>query len=266
MCAAITILVVDDDPKIRKLLRSSLESEGFQVLEACDRASALKAVGDRRVSLVTLDIGLGQDDGFELARTLRRDHDVPIIMVSGRGDVIDKVVGLEIGADDYIVKPFHQRELIARIRSVLRRAEGSPDNRGEPADIGDAADHRVYVFDGMMADPGTMELVGRDGEPIDLTAGDFRLLCTFLDAPKRVLSRDTIMDRVSGANWSPYDRTIDNQVARLRKKIERDPANPALIKTVRGIGYSFATEVSRQARESDAPIAVSIARARSSCR
>lgn len=231
------ILVIDDDPKMRKLLRNCFEAEGFGVSEAEDQASALRTMRSEPVSLVTLDLNLGAESGFDLARDIARDHRVPIIMVTGRGDVIDRVVGLELGADDYIVKPFHPREMLARVRSVLRRASRTAD--AAPPSGG------VLEFDGMHADPSRLELLDRDGKVVELTGGDFRLLEVFLEAPGRVLSRDTILDRLHGRCWSPYDRSIDNQVARLRKKVEPDPANPRIIKTVRGIGYTLAVPVTR---------------------
>jgi DNA-binding response OmpR family regulator len=232
-----TILVVDDDPKMRKLLRACLEADGFGVAEAGDQTSALEAMRRGEVALVTLDLNLGADNGLDLAREIARDHKVPIIMVTGRGDVIDRVVGLELGADDYIVKPFHPREMVARVRTVLRRtARGA----GTGAESG-----QVFEFDDLRADPSRLELLDRDGAAVELTGGDFRLLEVFLEAPGRILSRDTILDRLHGRCWSPYDRSIDNQVARLRKKIERDPATPRIIKTVRGIGYTMAVAVRR---------------------
>ena len=233
------ILVVDDDPKMRKLLRACLEADGFGVVEARDCASAHTEMQAAPISLVTLDLNLGMDNGFDLAREITRDHHVPIIMVTGRSDVIDRVVGLEIGADDYIVKPFHPREMVARVRTVLRRAGRAAET---PLPEADAV---TYEFDGMQADPSRLELRDRDGALVELTGGDFRLLSVFLDAPGRVLSRDMILDRLHGRDWSPYDRSIDNQVARLRKKIEVDPANPRLIKTVRGVGYTMAAPVRR---------------------
>lgn len=234
-----TILVVDDDPGMRRLIAGCLEGEGFAVRTGVDRASAEAEMRDGSVSLVLLDLNLGEENGLDLARLLLRVHRVPIIMVTGRGDVIDRVVGLEVGADDYIVKPFHTRELVARLRTVLRRVERTveSDAPAEPADI--------YEFAGMRADPSRLELHDGTGGRIDLTGGDFRLLEVFLTAPGRTLSRDVILDRLHGRCWSPYDRSIDNQVARLRKKIERDPANPEVIKTVRGIGYRLAAPVKR---------------------
>jgi DNA-binding response OmpR family regulator len=235
-----TILVVDDDPKMRSLLRTCFEAEGFAVAEAGDRDGALAALAQAPVSLVTLDLNLGSDSGYDIARDIARDHRTPLVMITGRGDVIDRVVGLEMGADDYIVKPFHPREMVARVRSVLRRAGREPAAEGPVAGADDA-----FEFDGMRATPSQLELRDRQGDAVDLTAGDFRLLEVFLDAPGRALSRDTILDRMHGRCWSPYDRSIDNQVARLRKKIEPDPANPRVIKTVRGIGYTLAVPVRR---------------------
>ena len=236
------ILVVDDDQKVRTLLCDVLESHGFDVLEAATADEAMKAVRDKSLGLVTLDICLGPDNGLEIARQIRAISQVPIIMVTGQDDIIDRVVGLEIGADDYIAKPFHVRELIARVRSVLRR---SGMGQSAPAPAIDATEAcaqpatRRLHFDGMTADLDRMELRSRDGTECALTSGDFRLLTVFLEHPMRALSRDQLMDLTGGTEWSPLDRTIDNQVARLRKKIERDPSNPRLIKTIRGIGYKF---------------------------
>jgi DNA-binding response OmpR family regulator len=231
-----SILIVDDEAPMRRLLRRCLEAEGFRTCEAEGAAAALRHVEGAGVDLVTLDIGLGRDDGFDLAREIRRVSEVPIVMVTGRGDVIDRVVGLELGADDYIAKPFHAREVAARVRSVLRRTA----TRTRPA-RGDAP--AALRFDGLTARLDAFELRGRDGERLDLTAADFRLLRAFLESPKRVLSRERLMDLVGGPAYAPYDRTVDNQVARLRRKIERDPADPRLVVTVRGVGYSFTADV-----------------------
>lgn len=244
--AQITILVVDDDPKIRTLLRNVMEDEGFGVLEATTAKETVALLKTSPPSLITLDIHLGADNGLELARAIRAISQVPIIMVSGKDDVIDRVVGLEVGADDYITKPFHTRELVARIRSVLRRAGNSagPDlvafeTMNEPQDD----NSRRFRFDGITAIPDRLEVLDRDGDDCGLTSGDFRLLSVFLERPKRILSRDQLMDLTGGLEWNPMDRTIDNQIARLRKKIERDPSDPKLIKTVRGVGYTFACDV-----------------------
>ena len=244
--AQTTILVVEDDPKIRTLLRNVMEGEGFGVFEAATACEALELVRTSPPSLITLDIYLGADNGLELAREIRGISRVPIIMVTGKDDVIDRVVGLEIGADDYITKPFHIREVIARVRSVLRRTNGAEMSSQATAGS-DGTDHdetsRSFLFDGITAIPDRLQVLDRRGAECALTSGDFRLLTVFLEHPKRVLSRDQLMDLTGGVEWSPLDRTIDNQVARLRKKIERDPSDPRLIKTVRGVGYSFACDV-----------------------
>ncbi|WP_439154277.1 response regulator [Yoonia sp.] len=236
-----TILIVDDDPKVRKTLRLTLESEGYTVAEAADMSSCLAIVKSMQPDLVTLDLQMGADDGLDIARNIRSFSQVPIIMVTGKNDVIDRVVGLELGADDYITKPFHVREVQARVKSVLRRHRTVTfvdDQKGTPVS--------TLYFDGMKARIDRFELIGRDGHSVDLTSGDFKLLRVFLENRKRTLSREMLMDRVGGTEWSPLDRTIDNQVARLRKKIERDPTQPRLIKTVRGIGYAFSSEVQHE--------------------
>jgi DNA-binding response OmpR family regulator len=231
------ILVVDDDPKIRKLLRRCFEAEGSAVLEAGDKAATLSALATQTVDLITLDLDLGADDGFDVARAIRKTSQVPIIMVTAKDDVIDRIVGLEIGADDYVTKPFHLREVVARIKSVLRRTTDKP---ARPSVLTESASWR---FDDMVAVPQEMKLFDRGGAPVDLTSGEFKLLDIFLTRPKRVLSREQLMDLVGGHSYAPLDRTIDNQIARLRKKIERNPSHPSLISTIRGIGYSFTCEV-----------------------
>lgn len=241
------ILVVDDDPKLRNLLRNCFEGEGAHVLEAATGQDALDQIADKKIDLVTLDISLGGDDGFEIARRIRSTSQLPIIMVTGKNDVIDRVVGLEIGADDYITKPFHVREVIARVKTVLRRTKGGagtePPQGLAGINGGDKSSSVTLSFDGLRAVPDRLELINRDGTICDLTSGDFKLLNVFLSHPKRVLSREMLMDLLGGVEWAPLDRTVDNQVARLRKKIERAPAKPMLIKTVRGVGYSLACDV-----------------------
>ncbi|MEM9778357.1 MAG: response regulator transcription factor [Pseudomonadota bacterium] len=234
-----SVLVVDDDPKVRRLLRRCFESDGYAVREAADEQEVLRTVARAPLNLITLDINLGADNGLAVAQSVRRVSEVPIIMVTGKNDVIDRVVGLEMGADDYITKPFHVREVLARARSVLRRTQRGPAEMGAAA----ADTAHGYAFDGMTAVPDRLELRDRDGHIAEVTSGDLKLLFVFLENPKRILSREQIMNHLNGIEWSPLDRTIDNQVARLRKKIERDPARPALIKTVRGVGYMFAENV-----------------------
>jgi len=226
------ILVVDDDAKIRTLLRRCLESDGYLVTEAHDAQSVGAAFAAEAFDLVTLDLNLGAEDGLDIARDLRRDHDVPIFMVTGKDDVIDRVVGLELGADDYLTKPFHVREVLARVKSVLRRSGKREAETPAPQ----SADPWL-ALDGLKINLDRMLLVGRNGQEGDLTTADFKLLAAFVNHAKKPLSRDRLMDLIDGQNWAPLDRTIDNQVARLRKKVERDPARPLLIKTVRGVGY-----------------------------
>lgn len=242
-----TFLVVEDDPKIGNLLRNLLEGEGFDVLLSEDGAEVLDLIRTRKIDLITLDIHLGSRNGIELAREIRQVSMVPIIMVTGQDDVIDRVVGLEVGADDYIAKPFHVREVIARIRSVLRRAghNGAENVNATPAvlPVPGAAGSKAFRFDGLTAIPDRLELLDRAGEDCTLTSGDFKLLAVFLERPKHVLSRDQLMDLTGGVEWNPLDRTIDNQVARLRKKIEPNPSQPTIIKTVRGVGYMLACDV-----------------------
>lgn len=232
-----TVLVVDDDPKIRTLLRRSLEAGGYLVREASNGEGVLQALSSYSPDLVTLDLNLGPEDGLDIAREIRRANDVPLIMVTAKDDVIDRIVGLEIGADDYLTKPFHVREVLARVRSVLRRVEGHTPRPSTPKNGPSTGE--ICLLDGLTIDLDHMTLTDRNGGDCILTTADFKLLAAFLLHPKRPLSRDRLMDLIDGPEWTPLDRTIDNQVARLRKKIERDPSNPILIKTVRGIGYTL---------------------------
>lgn len=236
----IHILVVDDDPKIRLLLKNCFEGEGYRVSEAGNGSDVRKyRLGD--VDLITLDLGLGDENGLEIARDVRSRSDVPIIMVTGKGEMIDRVVGLELGADDYIAKPFHVREVLARVRSVIRRSAA----RDGPAPAASQTPSDRYRFAGWEVDFARLELRSESGVAQDLTTGELKLLEVLVKHANRVLSRDQIMDLLKGHDWSPYDRSIDNQIARLRKKIESDPENPNLIKTVRGAGYKFVGDVER---------------------
>jgi DNA-binding response OmpR family regulator len=240
-----TILVVDDEAAVRQLLRDCFELEGYQVVEAPDRTEATRLLGELAVDLVTLDLNLGGDNGLELAREIRAKRDVPIVMITGKGDTIDRVVGLELGADDYIAKPFHVREVLARVRAVLRRYDNGPTP--PPAGSGDGVPDQAgaWCFDGFVLDEPRRELRGPDGAVRDLTTAEFNMLVMFVKRPSRVLSRDTIMDLLKGHDWSPLDRSIDALIARLRRKVEPVPDAPRLIKTVRGVGYVFAGEVKR---------------------
>lgn len=240
-----TILVVDDDPKIRRLLGRCLGGDGYKILEAETSAEVDVCLRDNEVDLITLDLQLGAENGLTIASRIREQSQIPIIMVTGKGDVIDKVVGLEVGADDYIAKPFHVREVQARVRSVIRRSEARIDAQELETSKTEKAEAPRYQFNDWVLDPSCYVLIAPDGHESELTTAEFNLLNLFVTTPKRVLSRDRIMDELHGHDWSPYDRTVDNQVARLRKKIEADPARPKLIKTVRGVGYIFAADIER---------------------
>jgi two-component system, OmpR family, response regulator len=236
--------VVDDEPRIRTLLRRYLVEEGFKVSDAGDGAG-MRAVLEREViHLVLLDLMMPGEDGLSLARYIRQRSEIPIIMLIGKGDLIDRVVGLETGADDYVPKPFELREVLARIRSVMRRAgplaaPAAPVHA--PAADGNASE--VLVFEGWRLDLLRRELRRQTGDLVPLTAGEFELLRAFARHANRVLNRDQLIDLVKGPEWATYDRGIDTQVMRLRKKIEADLSNPSLIKTVRGAGYVFAAAV-----------------------
>lgn len=233
------ILVVDDDAEVRLLLRRCFELEGYAVAEAKDGAELRLSMQTAEVSLITLDLKLAGEDGLTLAREIRSNRNVPIVMITGKDDPIDRIVGLELGADDYIVKPFHLREVLARVRAVLRRYENS-----QPAKAAtQPADKAAFTFEGFELRPAKRQLTDATGQTVDLTTAEFNMLQMFVERPGRVLSRDNIMDLLKGNEWSPLDRSIDSLVARLRKKIEADSENPGLIKTVRGVGYVFAGEV-----------------------
>jgi len=238
------VLVVDDDAQVRALLREMLEMEGFRVRECADGREVAAVLGRERVDLITLDLILEGEDGLAVARNIRAKWDVPIIMISAKRADIDRVVGLELGADDYISKPFNVREVLARVRAVLRRCEG-PAQKATPAV--DCAEEK-YLFDGWILDMAARELRGLDDRAIELTTMEFNLLGVLVRRPLRVFSRNGLMDALKGHDWTPLDRTIDGLIARLRRKIEPDPERPTLIKTVRGVGYVFAAPVSRAER------------------
>ena len=235
------VLIVDDEPEIRTLLRTGLEEEGFKVLEAGSGREAEAHLSAATIDLVTLDLKLGGEDGLKVARDLRSKRNTPIVMITGKGDPIDRIVGLELGADDYIAKPFLMREVVARIRAVLRRyTQGSGTEISAPAQ-----DRARLSFDGWTIDLDRRELLGPDGMACELTTGEFNLLSVLVKRPGRVLSRDELMDLLKGHDWTPMDRSIDALVARLRKKIEPGSEHPQLVKTVRGVGYVFAGQVKR---------------------
>jgi len=260
-----TILIVDDEPAVRRLLRRLFETEQYGVLEATNGEEALAAIREHTVDLMTLDLNLNGEDGLDVARCVRSISDVAIIMVSGKGDLIDTVVGLEVGADDYIAKPFELREVLARVRSVLRRtridrSDAPPALERTPPTCGDSGskiaadvippaahahhDAHVWRFAGCTLDPLARELRGTDGADVALTTAEFELLHLFVRHGRRALTRDAIMDALKGTDWNPSDRTIDNHVARLRRKLEQGGA-PRTVKTIRGVGYQLAAAATR---------------------
>lgn len=221
-----TILVVDDEPKIVQIARDYLEHAGFGVLTAADGKTALAAVRTHKPDLVVLDLGLPQMDGLDVTRALRKDSNLPIIMLTARGEESDKLVGLELGADDYMVKPFSPKELVARVRAVLRRLEGET-NRGAVIRTGD-----------LMLDESRLQVV-LAGRNIPVTPTEFQLLAALARQPGRILTRAQLLDAVRGIAFESYERAIDAHIKNLRKKIEPDPRDPQYILTVYGVGYKF---------------------------
>ncbi|MCC7547375.1 MAG: response regulator [Burkholderiales bacterium] len=231
------VLVVDDDPAVRGLIVEYLSTHGYEVTEAESGEAMRSAMTKALPDLVLLDINMPGEDGLTLARQLRARFDVGIIMVTGSGDVVDRVVGLEVGADDYVTKPFDPRELRARVRSVLRRLQThSPENNGAAPSAGPR--RRVPV--GTCAlDLDTHQLFAADGREIPITSMEFDLLQVFSEHPQQVLSRDRLLTLTRNREWEPFDRSIDIRIARLRKKIEDDAEHPQVIRTIRGAGYMF---------------------------
>jgi DNA-binding response OmpR family regulator len=225
------ILVVDDEAKIVRLVRSYLEQSGFTVVEANDGQTALIQARREKPDLVVLDLGLPGIDGLEVARTLRRERDTPIIMLTARIEDTDKIVGLEIGADDYMTKPFNPRELVARVRAVLRRTSGTPAPAAEVLRAGalvlDASGHQATL----------------DGRVLDLTPTEFELLAVLLQNPGRAFTRLELLDRVQGDAYEGYERTIDAHVKNLRAKLGDDPRHPHYVQTVFGVGYKLGAEL-----------------------
>jgi two-component system OmpR family response regulator len=237
------ILIVDDDREIRDLLSRFLVKNGYRATTAADGRDMQKALADRAIDLIVLDLMLPGEDGLSLCRRLRGESSTPVIMLTAKGDEIDRIVGLEMGADDYLAKPFNPRELLARIKAVLRRV-GGPEGglAGARRDEGGS----LLAFDGWRLDLDKRELTAPDGVLVALSAGEFGLLAALASHPQRVLSRDQLLDFARGREAQAFDRSIDVQVSRLRRKIEADPREPTLIKTVRGGGYMFNAKVERR--------------------
>jgi DNA-binding response OmpR family regulator len=233
------ILVVDDQQEICDLVREYLTDEGFRVSTANDGVGLRAEIARGSVDLVILDLVLRGEDGLQLARELRSQSDIGIIMLTGRGETVDRIIGLEMGADDYLSKPFHLRELLARVRSVLRRGAARAGEK--------SAQPRARIrFSDWSLDLASRELLSPSGEEVRLTTGEFELLAAFVNHANQVLSRDRLLDLSRHREAGPFDRTIDVQVGRLRRKLEDDPKNPTMIKTVRGGGYIFTPAIASE--------------------
>jgi DNA-binding response OmpR family regulator len=231
--APLHIAVVDDETDITQLLGNYLKSHGFRVTQLHDGRALMDLMPSDPPALVLLDLGLPGEDGFGIARQLREHWHCGLVIVTGRGDAVDKIVGLEVGADDYVTKPFDLRELLARIKAVLRRIV--PDDAGAPGAA--PAPRSRLRFAGWQLDTAARSLANPQGEDVPLTTGEFELLCTFAQHAGRVLSRDFLLEQTRGREAGPFDRTIDVQVGRLRRKLEVNADDPQIIKSVRGAGY-----------------------------
>jgi len=236
------ILIVDDQKDLCELVREYLSGEGYRVSVAYEGQGMRNVMAQGDVDLVILDLMLPGEDGLVLARVLRTEYPaLGIVMLTGRGETVDRIIGLEMGADDYLPKPFHLRELLARVKSVLRRA--SARSQEKPDSKAAAAARQKARFSGWNLDLATRELVSPGGEEVRLTTGEFDLLAAFIHHANQVLSRDRLLDLARNREAGPFDRTIDVQVGRLRRKLEDDPERPTMIRTVRGTGYIFTPTV-----------------------
>ena len=237
MSSTVHIAVLDDEVEITRLLANYLQGHGYRVSQTHNGGALVRLMADDPPQLVLLDLGLPGEDGLAIARELRQRFRAGLVILTGRGDAVDKVVGLEVGADDYVTKPFDLRELLARIKAVLRRTLPAPPAAGaEPASP-------RYRFAGWDLDTGARRLVDPEGREVPLTAGEFDLLAVFAAHPGRVLSRDYLLEQTRGREAAPFDRTIDVQIGRLRKKVEVDVDDPRIIKSVRGAGYILVAPV-----------------------
>jgi len=232
------VLIVDDDPRLCRLLERYLVREGYETASAHTCAHAREQIAKNTPSLILLDIILPDGDGLAFLRELRGEGAIPVILLTGKGDVIDRVVGLELGADDYITKPFEERELLARIRTVLRRASPAPS-------LEQTTTSSILTFAGWSLDTEAQELTSPGDVSVPLTTYEFRMLQALAEAAPRILARDRILDVVAGRDAMPLDRSVDVLIAKLRKKIEIEPSSPQLIKTVRGSGYKISVPVKK---------------------
>lgn len=233
---SINILIVDDDADIRDLLAKFLQQREFQTFLAPNGTVMSAILKEHEIDLIILDIMMPGDDGLTLCRQLRSQSNIPILMLTAMGEEIDRIIGLEIGADDYLHKPFHPRELLARIKAILRRAQN-------PIQKVVQNQNPIYHFIGWTLDAGARRLISPDQLDVSISAGEYSLLLAFLTHPQKILSRDDLLDCTKNRSAGPFDRSIDIQISRLRYKIEEDAKNPAVIKTVRGGGYVLAVSV-----------------------
>ena len=234
------IAILDDEPDITQMLANYLGGHGYRVSQRHNGTSLMALMAEDGPDLVLLDLGLPGEDGLVIARHLREHWRCGLIIITGRRDSVDKVVGLEVGADDYVTKPFDLRELLARIKAVLRRtaADATPDRAGNGQGGPAGAVRDRFRFAGWLLDRATRQLLRcEDSAEVSLTSGEFDLLCVFTEHPGRVLSRDFLLEATRGRSAGPFDRTVDVQVGRLRKKLEADPQDPQILKSVRGAGY-----------------------------
>jgi two-component system, OmpR family, response regulator len=240
---ALHIALLDDEVDITRLLAGYLQGHGFRITQLHTGRDLMALMPSDPPALVLLDLGLPGEDGFSIARQLREHWRCGLIIVTGRGDAVDKIVGLEVGADDYVTKPFDMRELLARIKAVLRRLAPAEPVAAAPAAVLDATSERLN-FAGWQLDTAARRLCNPNGQDVVLTGGEFDLLCAFARHPGRVLSRDFLLEQTRGREAGPFDRTVDVLVGRLRKKVEADADQPQIIKSVRGAGYILVPTVS----------------------
>jgi DNA-binding response OmpR family regulator len=232
------IVIVDDDELLRNRLRAYLANEGFRVTTAESAARFRDIMGRERIDLALVDITMPGENGLSLTRYLRERSDIAVVILTGKGDPIDRAIGLEVGADDYVAKPFHPRELLARVRSVLRRTKFPSDRAVVPG-------VPVVRFAGWRFDLAKRKLTSPRGKAVHLTAAEFQLLQAFVADANQVIGRDRLLQLIAGRQWEPYDRTVDQHISRLRRKLENNPKRVELIKSVRGRGYLFAAEIER---------------------
>jgi DNA-binding response OmpR family regulator len=232
------IAIVDDDELLRGRLAAYLRDEGFRVTTADSAATCRDIMRRERIDLVLVDLTMPGEDGLSLTRFLREQSGVGVVILTGKGDPIDRAIGLEVGADDYVAKPFHLRELLARVRSVLRRIRTRSDRDAERAP--------VVRFAGWRLDLAKRALTSPRGKAVPLTTAEYQLLEVFAANPNQVLGRDRLLQLVAGRRWQPYDRAIDQHISRVRRKLGQDPSQPELIKSIRGQGYLFAAQVERE--------------------